>query len=293
MEKWPNFFIVGAPKAGTTSLYSYLNKIPEIYMSPVKEPNYFSVSVVAEKSYFRPIRDKKKYLKLFEEVKDEKILGEASPRYLSDPETPKLIHEIIPHASIVISLRDPVERLFSHYLHRVRLGIVKSSFKEVLKVELEGRIDRFNRPVDLEFGLYSDNLKTYQDIFGSEHVKLLIFEEWIKNPKHAVEEIVRFLGLNYSLNDFEDESYNVFRIVRGSVAQFLLTNKGVDIAAKFITPSSVRAFLKNNLLLKNGPKPVMDDESRVTLVKFYHDDVQKLQTMLGRKLPWPNFEFKN
>ena len=65
METWPNFFIVGAPKAGTSSLYAYLKDIPGIYMSPIKEPNYFSAATIPATSSFGPIRDKKKYLSLF------------------------------------------------------------------------------------------------------------------------------------------------------------------------------------------------------------------------------------
>ena len=87
-ECWPNFFIVGAPKAGTTSLYWYLRNITGIYMSSIKEPNYFSIKVRPKDYFLRPIRDKRKYLNLFKDVIDEKIIGEASPSYLRDPEAP-------------------------------------------------------------------------------------------------------------------------------------------------------------------------------------------------------------
>ena len=108
LERWPNFFIVGAPKAGTSSLYAYLNEIPGIFMSPKKEPNYFSENTIPNDHPIKPIRDKKKYLELFKGVKGEKIIGEASTSYLADPEAPKLIHEACPDAKILISLRDPV-----------------------------------------------------------------------------------------------------------------------------------------------------------------------------------------
>ena len=88
MDIWPNFFIVGAQKAGSTSLYEYLKNMPEIYMSPIKEPSFFSVKIIPENHPQEAIRDKKEYLKLFEKVKDEKIIGEASPTYLADPEAP-------------------------------------------------------------------------------------------------------------------------------------------------------------------------------------------------------------
>jgi len=72
MERWPNFFIVGAPKAGTTSLYEYLITIPGIYMSPIKEPHYFSTEPIPAESPRNPIRDKKKYISLFENATNEK-----------------------------------------------------------------------------------------------------------------------------------------------------------------------------------------------------------------------------
>ena len=290
MERWPNFFIVGAPKAGTTSLYEYLKGIPGIYMSPVKEPRYFSATTLPKKHDLRPIRDKKKYLNLFKKAKDEKIIGEASPTYLADPAAPKLIHDMAPDARIVITLRDPVERLFSSYFHLLRYGARKMSFSDALKVELARRTDGTKVHIKLEDGLYSKNLRTYMDIFGQDQVKVLIFEEWVKNAKVAVEEILRFLGLNYSLDDFESEAYNAFLAVRGQIAQSVLTNRAIALIAKSIVPRSTRIFLKETFLFKREPKPTMDHESREILVQFYKDDVQKLETMLGRKLPWPNFQ---
>ena len=289
MEKWPNFFIVGAPKAGTTSLYEYLKKIPGVYMSPVKEPNYFSVNTIPENFPKRPIRDKKKYLNLFEKVKDEKIVGEASPPYLSDPDVPKLIHEIIPSARILISLRDPVERLFSHYLMLARSGYMKSSFLEELKKELRRRTANSIPHLRFEMGLYSENVKKYLDTFGSKQVKILIFEEWVSDPKATIEEILRFLGLNQIITDFESEAHNPYVAVRGPLAQQILVSKTVSKITKNIIPRSARAFIRDTFFLKKRPKPKMDQESKEILVKFYHDDVQKLQTILGRKLPWPNF----
>lgn len=75
MEKWPNFFIVGAPRCGTTSLYEYLKQTPGIYMSTVKEPHYFSQSIDPALLYRTPIRDKKKYLALFQKATNEKAIG--------------------------------------------------------------------------------------------------------------------------------------------------------------------------------------------------------------------------
>jgi len=117
LGKWPNFFIVGARKAGTTSLYNHLKEIPGIYMSPIKEPKYFSQSRIPPSSNPIPIRDKEKYLSLFDKVKDEKIVGEASATYLIDSDiTAEQIHQVSPQAHILISLRDPADLIFSDYL---------------------------------------------------------------------------------------------------------------------------------------------------------------------------------
>ena len=79
MEIWPNFFIVGAEKAGTSSLYEYFKKIPEIYMSPFKEAGYFSHHDPFDNSNQESIQDKKKYLNLFVPDKDEKIRSSGIP----------------------------------------------------------------------------------------------------------------------------------------------------------------------------------------------------------------------
>jgi len=180
MEKWPNFFIVGAAKAGTTSLYEYLKDIPGIYMSPVKEPNYFSVNILDDNHELKPIRKKEQYLMLFNN--DAKILGEASAYYLSDPEAPKLIHKVSPNAKILISLRDPVEREFSHFLmEKERYAKTEKTFREIIQIELNYKNSKKNYA--LKHGLYSENVKRYLEIFGTCQVKIIIFEEWIKNPK--------------------------------------------------------------------------------------------------------------
>ena len=282
MEKWPNFFIVGAPKAGTTSLYEYLKDIPGIYMSPVKEPKYFSKFKTAgfrkKKRY-----SEEEYLDLFNGAKDEKFLGEATPGYLIDPDSPFLIHDTVPNAKILITLRDPVERLFSGYLMHLRLGNFKKSFRE----EVEDT--KKSRPRFLGQGLYYNNVKRYLNTFGSNHVKILIFEEWIKDPKNVVLEILQFLGINYNLEQLNEEARNTFSVSRGSAATSIMrSSKIIEFAHKFLS-SSTRSNLKEKFLTNKSEKPKMEKEDRNFLIEYYKDDVKKLEDLLGRKLPWKNF----
>jgi len=287
--EWPNFFIVGAPKAGTSSLYAYFNDISGIYMSPVKEPNFFSRSTFADDHPIKPIRDKKKYLELFKGVKDEKIIGEASTSYLADPDAPKLIHEVSPDAKILISLRDPVEQAFSAYLMFLRVRALKTSFHEQIKKEINEKIKNSFRSIRLDRNLNFENVKRYQNIFGNNAVKIIIFEEFVNDTKSEMESILKFLGINYSLDNFKPEIYNKFAVSRGPAAKLILKNKSLKRAASKILSQSTRKTLREKLLVKNPTKPTMEFSDRKSLVKFYYDDVQKLKELLGRNLPWKDF----
>jgi len=265
--EWPNFFIIGAPKAGTSSLYAYLNDIPGIYMSPIKEPNYFSRGTFSDDHSLKPIRDKKKYLELFKGVKDEKIIGEASPSYLADPDAPKLIHEVSPDAKILISLRDPVDRTFSNYLMLRRVGILKSSFLKELEISLQDEEDKIKNKIILERGLYFNNIKRYFGFFGKENVKIIFFENFIKNEKEIVEDILKFLNIDFLIKDFKPEIYNKFGVVRGPISQFILQNITLRrVSEKLISPSR-RKKLKEKIILKNEPKPEIEHVASEILVK--------------------------
>jgi len=264
-------------------------------MSPIKEPNYFSRKTFFEKYKQKEIiRDEKEYLNLFKDVTDEKIVGEASPHYLADPEAPHLIHQVVPHARILISLRDPVERSISDYFMLQRLGLAKSSFHKlfVKKMGSDKEITMMNRR--LPIGLYSENVKRYFDIFGREQVKVIIFEEFIKDTKGTVEEILRFLGFNQKLDNFEAEVHNPFGVARGSVARFIFRDSRIKTIAEKVFSPEQRRVLREKILIKKQPKPKINSEDKKLLGEFYYDDVQKLQKILERKLPWPNFQnYKN
>jgi len=291
MERWPNFFIVGAPKAGTTTLYDYLKDISGIFLSPVKEPKYFSNRIPSKKVRFvETVQDKKEYLKLFDKVKDEKILGEASPSYLADIESPRLIHEVSPNARILITLRDPIERLYSNYLMQFRNGRITGTFIEEIKRSLNQKIK--NKPhLVFETSLYSKNVKRYFEIFGEKQVKIIIFEEWIKNPKKTIEEILNFLGLPNRISNFQVRKDNVFVAPKERMSKRLLGSAKLrNIAYKTLSQSS-RTSLKK-LLVKPSKKPKMEPTDIKILIQFYKDDVKTLENLLDKKLPWKNFETK-
>ncbi len=196
----PSFFIVGSPKAGTTSSDSYLDQHPQIYMSPIKEPNYFASELrpenfhprfrprtlnevenvrqylagpMTEKRFGGPVIDWESHLRLFQNARQGQAVGEASASYLWSASAAGNISTRIPGARIVMILRDPAERAYSQYLQAVSEGLVHRSFREQVRLSLKGESGPFDvlNPL-LEFGLYSEQVKRYLQVFPELNVKI-------------------------------------------------------------------------------------------------------------------------
>lgn len=141
----------------------------------------------------------------------------------------------------------------------------------------------------LPAGFYYNDVKRYLEIFGRKQVKIIIFEEWIKNPKETIKEILQFLGINHSLDNFRPEVYNQFVGPRGKFSQRLLKSKPISKIAKRILPLSTRTSFKEQVL-KTRSKPKINKKGIEILSKYYKADVLKLNSLFGSKLPWPNFQ---
>ncbi len=286
MEKWPNFFIVGAPRCGTTSLHEYLKKIPRVFMSKIKEPEYFSPNSF-KMNQTLPIYDKKEYLALFQEIKDELAIGESSTSYLEDPESPQLIHKVVPNARIIVLLRDPIERAYSHYLIHVRYNFEKQSFHDALGKILK-RYDPLTSNHYLHAGLYSKQILRYINTFGKKNIKILIFEEFIQNKRKAVQEVLSFLEIVHNLKDINNDAFNISELPKGKFANKILHSKKIKKIAGKLIPDDTRQIFKEKLLLSKE-KPQIMKEDRNILRDFFKDDVKELKNILDRDLPWLNF----
>jgi hypothetical protein len=294
-ETWPNFFIVGAAKAGTYSLYYYLNEIPGICMSKIKEPYYFSPHFI-ERYPGETVTAKEEYLRLFENASSCIALGEASPSYLWDPDSPKLIHQAVPNARIIILLRDPIERAYSHYLMDTKFGAheKKSSFYHDLMRSFKNQ-EKVSGISSLyvEFGMYYEQVKRYFDEFGRQQVKVIIYEEFIQHQEETVNDVLAFLGVNYTMTGIKKQ-YNPYSVARSPFSVWIfsffrwLRARGIK-TSKLTTllPTSLTWSLEERLLFKKAQKPKIEPEAFKFLQEIYHDDVLRLGSLLGRSLPWP------
>jgi len=293
MTNWPNLFIAGAPRCGTSSLHAYLQVIPGIYMSRIKEPNYFSHSVIGNRHpMVKPIRDEKQYLQLFSGAGNARVVGEATPFYLEDPLAPERIARMSPAAKVIVSLRDPVERLFSHYLMmRNNLPAIGSFMDEVCRgLALQG--SRNLAVLSPSTGLYSRQVERYRSVFEGGRFKILILEEWKDQVPRTLRQILAFLGIEHDFRAYPDRPERRYGEARGPMVRYLFGNRTISRVSESLIPFRMRKLVRNTVLVKHAPKPAMDDEAREFLIDYYRDDVLRLEDMLGRSLPWRNFEIQ-
>ena len=288
MEKWPNFFIVGAEKAGTTSLYEYLKDDPGVFLSDIKEPNFFTVNIKPEHFFCSVIRDKKQYLKLFSSAKEEIAIGEASPIYLMDPETPQLIKKTVPNAKIIILLRDPIQRALSSYFNSVRSGWESRPFNDVIRWanDLRKKNEDLTSRIIIEAGFYSDQVRRYLDIFGTEHVKIIIFEEFIQDPEKVTLQVLEFLGVHTNKPLKIEKIHNPGGIPRNNFSKIIIENMLIKKIALKIFQYGGSKKIRDRFLIKEIEKPQMEKHDREFLQELYSEDIKKLKKILNRSLPW-------
>jgi hypothetical protein len=290
MSQWPNFFIAGAPRCGTSSLHACLSSVPGVFMSKIKEPNFFSRSVIGEAHpMVKPIRSESDYLRLFDGAGNAKIVGEATPFYLGDAEAPSRIRRASPDARVIVSLRDPVERLYSHYLMMRNNLPSMGSFVEEIERGFSHRGNRDLAILDPTLGLYSRQIERFHREFGHRGFKVIILEEWSRDVPRTLRRISQFLELAPELVGDHPPAQRRYAEARGPVVRFLFGNRKLSRASESLIPFRLRKYIRNAVLVKSAPKPAMDPLAREFLTGYYRDDVRRTERLLGRSLPWPNF----
>ncbi len=294
MTQWPNFFVAGAPRCGTTTLHDWLPSMPGVFMARIKEPNYFSRRVIGdEHPMVRPIRRDREYLRLFSDAGDARIVGEATPFYLEDPEAPVEISRKCPEARVLVSLRDPVERLYSHYLMMRNNVPAMGSFMDEIERGLSLQGIRNVAFLDPAVGLYSRQIERFRREFG-KRFKVILLEEWTRDTPRTFRAIGEFLGLDPILHGIPAPRQRRYSEARGPLVRFLFGNRYLSRASEAIVPYGLRKYVRRTALVKESPKPPMAERAREFLVDYYRDDVERTQWILGRPfpLPWPNFRMQ-
>jgi hypothetical protein len=271
----PNLFVVGAAKAATTSLWRYLQAHPDVFMARIKEPHFFSRGGV---DGIPVAKTEDEYLALFARAGRATYRGEASVSYLWDPQSAKALRSWAPDARILISLRDPVERAYSHYWTHVRIGTERRSFREAVEAELGGAHDLLSVPPPyVSRGRYAEQIEPYLELF--DHVLVLFFDELVGDVRGSMRTVFGFLGLDRSPADrIKPVAHFPFAVPRNAVARRLLGRRAVRGLAAFRGPRQ-RALMQHR-------KPELDAGTRALLREVYAPHDERLRALLGRSLPW-------
>jgi hypothetical protein len=307
----PNFFIVGAPKAGTTSLYFYLDQHPEIYMCPVKETHYFAdefrmenfsedarpkllrerreleeylLGDMSEKRFGALVSSWDDYVRLFDNAGAETAIGEATPGYLWSRTAARNIARRIPDARIIVSLRSPVDRAYSQYLHMVTNGSTRSSFADLVQQSLSGG-DRYFGPSwpFLEFGRYFEQLQRYLTAFPRSQIHVLLYEDLEQAPEMVMTEIFDFLGVRRNFQSDVSVRYLEPRVPRFSAAAYYLKRWRIwPFLARIASFPGVGRV--RSLLFRPRESLTVGSAEWELLVGYYRDDIEKLAVVINRDL---------
>ena len=309
MDNWdkymPDFLIIGAGKSGTTSLNNYLKQHPQLYISPRKEPNFFAyenfdVSGAGEalqRHYEASVRNLNDYKDLFKGAREDQLKGETSNTYLVVEGAAENIKRHLPSVKLIAILRNPVDRLYSRFLHLARENkLPGGDFADVL--------DRssiwWERNDLVKEGFYHKNLSRFFELFPKSNIKIFLTEDLEKDPNKVLGEIYEFLQVEPHYNLDYSVKYNKSGFIKNKLYDNVLGhNSMIKKAIKKITPRGLYENLKNtkwiysivnNLRDRNLRKPKLDSELRCKILnEIYSEDMQKLQSLIDRDLSkWIN-----
>tara|TARA_R110002095_G_scaffold188490_2_gene166007 strand:- start:1819 stop:2808 length:990 start_codon:yes stop_codon:yes gene_type:complete len=291
-----SFLIVGAQKSGTTSLHRYLSAHPEIHMPGAKEIEYFS-----DDNNFQ--RGLGWYLnQCAGRAQPGKIIGEASTHYMMIEHVPKRIRDEFPHMKLIMLLRNPIDRAYSHYNMAVRRGVEAAPFQQAIK-----RLLRRGAPLPtlidhdrefLMFGEYGRILTNYLAHFESAQIKVIFTEEMEADPAAAIQDLYRFVGASpdFIPNNLATR-YHSSGVQRFPGFSRWFRRKATLLKRKRwfnkyfwrIDLDRLAFLIETEINVKKVEAKGPTADIREILRNYYSADVAVLETALGRKVPWGEF----
>ncbi|NEP20331.1 MAG: sulfotransferase [Leptolyngbya sp. SIO4C1] len=288
----PTFLIIGVQKAGTTSIYSYLGQHPQVYLSRIKETNFFcqeweqaAPEVLAKRKH--PINTIEDYRQLFAGATDELAIGEASPNCMLYHETAvSRLQRYAPETKLLAILRNPVQRAYSEYLMNLRdaVGTQRRSLIE----QLETRADKSHV---LLKGKYYQCLKPFIEAFGPDQVSVFLYDDLRRDAIAFMQQVYRSIGVDDTFVPNTSKKAQQARVPKNeSLNQLMRTQNPVRSLASAVlklVPESTRQLLRQRLIDFNSQSKAalpLTDEERQRLQAYYRDDILKLQDLIQRDL---------
>lgn len=283
----PNFFILGAAKAGSTSLYSYLKQHPQVYLPNDKEPHFFDNDIFYEEGLAS-------YLdRHFGDAEQYPARGEATPGYFHCHQKviPRMIEVYGDQCPRFITIfRDPVRRAWSHYLHRVRNALEDASFEQALKLE-PARLQRENSGWVGYFsdGLYAEQLTHWLQYFPKENFYFMLTEDLRFDAREAMKKLFRFLRVDDSVQVDTSGKENVASAPRSAWFMRFLSKRSfikrpIGVLLSPYSKRRIRERLRRMNSRANATTPQLDKAVEKELREKYRDDVKRLERLIDRDL---------
>ncbi|WP_342641200.1 sulfotransferase family protein [Rhodoligotrophos ferricapiens] len=306
-SRLPDFFIVGAMKAGTTTLYDCLRNHPDLYLPEEKEPYYFLWADAQAASRFRLpaggrligadhwmlIRTETQYRRLFARAGDHELIGEASTFYLPDPKVPMRIKHAQPNARIIAILRDPVDRAYSAYCFQQSLGLEPAaSFRAAIEAELRGERDEWLYGWrHLHCGRYASQVERYFRTFGEDRVLVLDFEDLKRNSREVARRVLNFLEVDADAEPADVPPSNVTALPRSYALRqlkFLFSRPNpIKDTAKHLLPRTARRQIREAVFQmvakRSDPPPPLSTHDRAFLEDLFAPERRRLASLVGAR----------
>lgn len=297
-----DFFLAGNLKSGTTTFYGLLKQHPEIYVPDYKEPKFFCTDFHRESDEYHgkqvnyPIRTLDKYHQLYENAKEDQILGDCSPHYTYSKEAAKNIYEYNSEAKIIIFLREPVSFLRSlhfdslHALNETEEDFLKALELEEMRKKGKQIPEKISTPSYLyysEWVKYKEQIKRYVDLFGNDKVKIVFLKQIIQDQAKVYKEILKFLEVKDTefVPDF-DVTKNQSKTLRfGGLFNRLKHSFVWHIITKLVPVkfySLLNSFFEK-FFFKKASKPEISEDTLRKIKKSLLDEVKELNSYLNSK----------
>ena len=276
----PTFFLVGAPKAGTTSLFRYLGAHPEISVAAMKEPCFFAPEVPVDPETDAHRRDWDAYLQLFAHAGAARAIGEGSVAYLSSPNAAGAIYARLPHARILMMLRDPADRLFAHYSAARVAGVTTRPFTDWVS-EQQG-IESARAPVfgSVWAGCYATHLARFQSHFPAAQLHVSDYDDFIADADAVLAAIFAFLDVDASVIIDRAERHNVTTISKWPALDALRPPMSALLQQMLPPAVFARARAWSREPFHLTPTPA----DRAHAIALYRHEIESLSQMTGRDL---------
>ena len=298
-DLWPTFFLIGAPKAGTTTVFEQVARHPDVFCPIVKEPNFFNTDIVVpdaptiaeirrrhtrDRAHFACIRDESTYIDLYRDAGGCLARGDGSVNYLHSAVAARNIRARVPNARLIAILRNPIERAYSHYVMDQMIGRTEASFTAQVERQLRS-IGRQDYPGEnyIEIGLYMPQLQRFLDEFGREPLLILLFDDLETSPAATMEAIFRHIGVPPRPIAPLAARENVGKVSRFERLNSLLYRTGLKRLLSRAFSEDLRKKAKK-LYYRHQSNGGISDFDRQRLRDVFHDDVAAVGALVGRDL---------